>query len=572
MRSMRILLSFILFSSFCFSKNDGFVVPEKVIESDLRFTNPSKNMIFEYIKQRMLQIQEANFCSQYYWSYSRSKTNYYRCYNNLKDYTYSILDIDSKKRTSLSKVKSYIKNKTTTNYKNLADIRKVSESEISKKAMEFTQAFVYASNISKIDVSQLISLVEHESLYEKSSHHKGGVGLSQFVEIGIKENLEQLGIFNDPKLLKTSIDNWRSMYKEMYYTVSSEDIHFPSLTKLDSIKNKSKSDVYSFIKDRLKLSSNFSIFFGALHLKVKMWNKCGKENDLCDSYALNAREGGNRWYILDRYQKTFIDYNGNTKTAPCEADENKKKMQIRNCYPKLLNKVFVRFEKYVKSNSVLLETSKDFKEISKNMIDKVLFQNFDIREDSIVRQDLRTTLNSLEDEVKFIEKTCSGNKTNYLSTYINPNFTEIMKASYKLSMINCNTLEITDLEIDIHFDLGRGALSLLNVKNYQDLEPQEPECIAESYHTGEAKRPSFDFLKSLNISGEKIVKMKIGDFSSNEFTKDGEKRCLDQMEDKIILEYKEIPVKFSNGKFDSLDYKVVYSPYFKKILSITLMK
>ncbi len=569
--AMKRTILLICFSFTVFAGTLGTQVPEELIELDLRFTKHNKQQIYSYIKKKMLNWRDKGFCKRRDWDYRKVDKDgkrylYNNCVNIYKDYIY---DENSEKL-----IKKYRASKSSSNFANLKYLKVESEDKISKRALRITKSIVLASEVMKVDRTFLLSLIEHESLFEITNQNSGGTGLTQFVQDGIKENLEQLGVLHDKDIDKNVISTWRKYYERISSRLSGIDSNFPALRTLDQLKNVKTKVWRDTVKKYLKTSTNFAAFFGALHLKVKFSGVCSeKKIKRCNEYAKRARKGTNRWYLMDIYHNALRSYNGNTKKMDCSANDNKY-MEIRDCYPLKVKKVFKEAELYFKTIKTNLEINKkNRQELSSAILYSFLRRNFQISRDSIKRETLSIAIAEAKNEEGFITKACREGKKNYVGTHLNLDREDSFQASYLLSQINCQTLEVSEVEILVEFDEKNKVFTKLEVKGLSDFGVVlDGDCSVDTSFTKENKNNVFSMLKEFNIASEKIDDVKKGSgFSTTEWDQPKE-ACLKDFENYLIeFDYNDLPMK-KGKQFTSHSYKVIYSPAYQSIVSIELKK
>jgi len=543
------LILFLGQSSFAGLENIN--VPAELIGSDLTFREYRPSELSSYIFSRLKKYGKAGFCSAHYW-----KTSYRTCCNNLKDYTYSI--------ESFKNVQKY---KNTKNKKYLENLSLMDDLHIKRLAEVIADSIDISSKVVGVDSSILLGLIEHESLFQRTVQYSGGTGLTQFVESGIRENLEQFGI-RSSYATPDQISAWRKLYDKMYQEVSKFDHRFPSFKTFENLTTMTKANQYKWVKETLLNSPYFATFFGAVHLKVKLALACGKGGSSCVSNALMAR--GNQKSalesILGNYKKGLFHYNGNNIKKQARACKylNNKVVTIQTCYP---YQIFSKRQGFLSS----LNKKSDSQSAQKTLIDEIIFpvlnSNFGINKESVGRLNLHTKLKESDEKYEFLKKTCRANKNHYLSSQILNSTREVLETKFLLSTINCKDLSIKDVEISVTYDLSRMVLKKLKVYNFKNYEQEQPECIEDKAYGSEVKRKSWDILNLVNTIDDKVEGIhNRGGFSLENFNSP-DLQCIEEF--KIKATFDKI-LRKRNGKLGKLEYEIYFHPIYNSIIEIKL--
>ncbi len=533
-----------------FAGFENINVPSELIGSDLTFSEYRPSELSSYIYERLKRYGKAGFCSPHYW-----KNSYNKCCVNMKDYTYSLESFKSVQNYKKTKNSKYLKNLTL-----MDDLR------LERLAEVIADSIDLSSKVVGVDPSILLGLIEHESLFQRTVQYKGGTGLTQFVETGIRENLEQFGI-RSSDATPNQISEWRKVYSRMLKEVVKFDSRFPSLEVFDSIKSKTRADQYSWVKAKLLDSPYFATFFGAVHLKVKLALVCGKGGSRCVSNALMAR--GNQKSAIDsilaNYKKGLFHYNGNTKklTSGCKYLNNKV-VSVQTCY---------QYQILSKRTSFLasLKKKSNGQTAQKSLIDEIIFpilkSNFNINKEKIGRLNLHKKLAETEEKHVFLQKTCKVNKPYYLSSQILNSTEEIFETKFLLSTINCKDLSIKDVEISVSYDLKKMILKKLKVYNFKNYEQENIQCTENSAFGADVKRKSWNILELLNTIDDKVEGIQNrGDFSVENFS-ESDVQCLQEF--KIKAKFHKI-LRKRNGKVGKLTYEIYFHPIYNSIIEIKL--
>ncbi len=192
-----------------------------------------------------------------------------------------------------------------------------------EKAKELAHLVNIVSENFKIDPIFFLSLIRMESAfyYTNNLSNSGAVGLTQFVQAGLKEVFAQLGFLKDynstdksRKFFENSYERTRNSFKGFYSTISFKELK----SNLEKYNLSRGSDLRQF-KSLFKNDRMIQIMFGAIFLKTLVARQCDKAGKTyCYDQSPYQSEAFNK-KLVNFYRQALVAYNGEKKP-------------ISNCY------------------------------------------------------------------------------------------------------------------------------------------------------------------------------------------------------------------------------------------------
>lgn len=166
----------------------------------------------------------------------------------------------------------------------------------------------------QVDPILFLSLIRMESafFYTNNLSQSGAVGLTQFVQSGLKEVFDQFGVGSNPNTSKESQKYFEKAYEGMREEIKDRYSYIPfkELKEKLSEFNLYKSSGLLGFKKIFKENLPIQIIFGATFLKTLVARQCDKEDK---EYCINKnpyRDSEFKKKLLGFYRKSLIGYNG----------------------------------------------------------------------------------------------------------------------------------------------------------------------------------------------------------------------------------------------------------------------
>ena len=242
-----------------------------------------------------------------------------------------------------------------------------SESKRRERAQEVSFLIKTVSEHFKVDPLYYLSLIRMESAfyYIDNLSNSGAVGLTQFVQVGMKEVFAQLGFLNDSNASEASRKFFEKAYEGMRVAIKDRYTYIKFKELKESLKkfNLNRSSDLKQFKGIFKENIPIQIIFGAVFLKTLVGRQCDKEDRTTHSYCLFKSPYGNNSYknkLNGFYRLAFIGYNGEkTPISYCSVGGKVLKVEqnfMRFCYAAKINywakelneKMKAGFDKYKK--------------------------------------------------------------------------------------------------------------------------------------------------------------------------------------------------------------------------------
>ncbi len=223
---------------------------------------------------------------------------------------------------------------------------KESSEQRSKKATEIAYLIKKVADHFQVDPLIYLSLIRMESAfyYTNNLSNSGAVGLTQFVQIGLKEVFSQLGFLSDSNAPRKSIEFFQEAYEGMRKEIKSKFslISFSELKAvLKSYNLSTKSELKSF-KSLFKNDTPLQVIFGAVFLKTLVGRQCDRlGRSYCRDRSIHSSLSFKN-KLLSFYRKALIAYNGEKKPISFCSHEGKilsiEKNFMRFCYAAKIEK------------------------------------------------------------------------------------------------------------------------------------------------------------------------------------------------------------------------------------------